>query len=329
MQIITPSRLHIALIDLNGSYGRVDGSIGITLENPSLSLTAEETDRDTHVEFSEKNLPQAVTAEYTRKITRAEQNIRRVLGLEQNFCFTVNSTYPTHSGLGSGTQIALATGKLMTEAAGLHLSAVELAKIVGRAGTSGIGTYGFDLGGFIADGGHSKKQKASFMPSSASDPVPPVLLGRYDFPEEWNIVLAIPKNTGLYLSGSAEINVFQTYCPVPKEDVKLLSHIIFMNMIPFLIEKDLEGLSAVLNRIQEIAFNKIEFRLQPPEVSSAMHIMRECGCPGVGLSSLGPTLFGVYDKHDLSVVKELEEKLGDYASFTVTKGQNHGAVLTK
>ncbi|HJJ46501.1 MAG TPA: hypothetical protein O0Y17_05430, partial [Methanocorpusculum sp.] len=91
----------------------------------------------------------------------------------------------------------------------------------------------------------------------------------------------------------------------------------------------LEGFSAVLNRIQEIAFNKIEFQLQPPEVSEAMHTMRECGCPGVGLSSLGPTLFGVYDRKDTTLLKELDERLGDYAAFTVTKGQNHGAVLTK
>ncbi|HJJ36632.1 MAG TPA: beta-ribofuranosylaminobenzene 5'-phosphate synthase [Methanocorpusculum sp.] len=328
MQIITPSRLHIALIDLNGSYGRVDGGIGITLEKPSFSLTAEPTDRDTSIDFSEKNLPTEVMGEYSRKITRAEQNIRRVCGIEDNFHFTVNATYPTHSGLGSGTQIALATGKLMTESAGMHLSSVDLAKIVGRAGTSGIGTYGFDFGGFIADGGHSKKQKSSFMPSSASEPIPPVLLGRYEFPEDWNIVLAIPKNNGLYLSGNAEINVFQTYCPIPKEDVKLLSHIIFMNMIPFLIEKDLEGFGKVLNRIQEIAFNKIEFQLQPPEVSAAMMTMRDI-VPGVGLSSLGPTLFGVYDKNDTTVIPELEEKLGDYATFLVTNGQNHGAVLTR
>ena len=328
MQIITPSRLHIALIDLNGSYGRVDGGIGVTLSKPSFSLTAKETDRDTTIEFLEPDLPQEVMGEYTRKITRAEQNIRRVLHLDQNFRFIVEKTYPTHSGLGSGTQIALATGKLMTESAGMHLTSVELAKIVGRAGTSGIGTYGFDMGGFIADGGHSKKQKESFMPSSASDPIPPVLLGRYDFPEEWNIVLAMPKHTGVYLSGSAEINVFQTYCPVPKEDVKLLSHIIFMNMIPFLIEKDLEGFSAVLNRIQEIAFNKIEFQLQPPELTEAMMTMREI-VPGVGLSSLGPTLFGVYHKNDTSVISELEDKLGDFATFMVTSGQNHGAVLTK
>ncbi len=327
MNITSPSRLHIALIDLNGSYGRVDGGIGVCLEHPSFSLTAEPSDRDTEIVFLNKNLPEAVTSEYTRKIVRAEQNVRMKLGLEENYTFTVNSTYPSHSGLGSGTQIALATAKLMTESAGLHMSSVELAKIAGRGGTSGIGVYGFDMGGFILDGGHNKKQKASFMPSSASEAIPPVLIGRYEFPEDWNIVLAIPKDDGVRFSGSAEINIFQTCCPLPKDEVKLLSHIILMNLVPFLIEKDLDGFGKCLNRIQEIAFNKVEFQLQPEIITERMMKMRDI-CPGVGLSSLGPTLFGVYDKNDTSVPKEIEEALGDSVNVIVTKAQNHGAVLT-
>jgi len=327
MQIKTPSRLHIALIDLNGSYGRVDGGIGVCLENPGFSLSAEPSDHDTEIVFREKNLPAAVTSEYTRKIVRAEQNIRTKLGLEENYVLTVNSTYPSHSGLGSGTQIALATGKLMTESVGIHMSSVELAKIVGRGGTSGIGVYGFDMGGFILDGGHSKKQKKSFMPSSVSEAIPPVLIGRYEFPEDWNIVLAIPKEDGERFSGSAEINIFETCCPIPKEDTKLLSHIVLMNLVPFLIEKDIEGFGKCINRIQEIAFNKVEFQLQPPIITERMIKMRDC-CPGVGLSSLGPTLFGVYEKKDTSVPKEIQEILGDSVDVVVTKAQNHGAVIT-
>ena len=326
MHIETPSRIHIALIDLNGSYGRVDGGIGLTIEKPGYAMTLAESDRNT-LEFTEKNLPQAVIDEYTLKINRAADKIRGQFGIEDSFAFTVNKTYPSHSGLGSGTQIALATAKLMTEHAGLHLSSVELAKIVGRAGTSGIGTYGFDLGGFIVDGGHSKKQKKDFMPSSASEPIPPALIGRYDFPEEWGIALVRPK-IGTYFCGREEINIFQTCCPLPKDEVKLLSHIIFMNLVPFLIEHDLEGFSACINRIQEIAFNKCEFQLQPPEVTNTMNLMKEAGIPGVGLSSLGPTLFGVYDLRDSSVIKEMEEALGDTADILLTKGQNHGAVLT-
>ena len=44
-------------------------------------------------------------------------------------------------------------------------------------------------------------------------------------------------------------------------------------------------------------------------------------------SQEGPTLFGVYDLHDSSVIKEMEEALGDTADILLTKGQNHGAVI--
>ncbi len=326
MYIDTPSRIHIALIDLNGSYGRVDGGIGVTIDKPGFSLSMQPDDAGTTIEFAEKNLAAEVTDEYTTKILRAAGFVREKFSIDEGLRFTVNKTYPSHSGLGSGTQIALATAKLMTENIGEHLPSVELAKIVGRGGTSGIGVHGFDLGGFIVDGGHSKKMKKDFMPSSASDPVPPVLIGRYDFPEEWGIALVRPK-IGKYFCGREEINIFQDYCPLPKDEVKLLSHIIFMNLVPFLIEHDLEGFSAVINRIQEIAFNKVEFKLQPPQVTAAMKTMREVGIPGVGLSSLGPTLFGVYEKKDTSLIDEMKEALGDTAEVMLTNGQNHGAVL--
>jgi len=100
-----------------------------------------------------------------------------------------------------------------------------------------------------------------------------------------------------------------------------------MNLVPFMIERDIEGFGKCLNRIQEIAFNKVEFQLQPPIITERMLQMREC-CPGVGLSSLGPTLFGIYDHEDTSVPKEIKEKLGDSVEIIVTKAQNHGAVIT-
>ena len=39
--VITPSRVHIALIDLNGSLGRVDGGIGLSLANPGFRISAQ------------------------------------------------------------------------------------------------------------------------------------------------------------------------------------------------------------------------------------------------------------------------------------------------
>ena len=35
MIIRSPSRLHLALIDMNGAYGRIDGGIGLTIKDPN------------------------------------------------------------------------------------------------------------------------------------------------------------------------------------------------------------------------------------------------------------------------------------------------------
>ena len=72
------------------------------------------------------------------------------------------------------------------------LNALDMAKIVGRGGTSGIGVESFENGGFIIDGGHKRVEKPSFLPSSASPATPPPIIARYNFPLDWKIILAIP-----------------------------------------------------------------------------------------------------------------------------------------
>ena len=326
MLIKTPSRLHIVLIDLNGSYKRVDGGAGLTLAEPAFILESEPADRGISIEFAPGVTDAVQKAAAEKKVLSGAQNMAAQLGLEEGFHFTVHQTYPAHSGLGSGTQMALAAGKLVSESAGRHFSSYELACIVGRGGTSGIGTYAFDMGGFIIDGGHSLKEKATFRPSSASDAKPPVLLGRYAFPEDWEVLLAVP-HQGTCYSGKEELNIFRDYCPLPKAEVEQMSHIVFMNMVPFVIEHDLEGFSYALDMIQTTAFNKLELQLQPPAVTKLMNDMRAAGAYGVGLSSLGPSVFTVFDKDNRDIVQATKDLLGDDGEVIVTKAQNHGAVL--
>ena len=42
MIIRAPSRIHMSLIDLNGSYRRVDGGIGLALADPQFVLEIEQ-----------------------------------------------------------------------------------------------------------------------------------------------------------------------------------------------------------------------------------------------------------------------------------------------
>ncbi|MDU9376964.1 hypothetical protein McpSp1_16080 [Methanocorpusculaceae archaeon Sp1] len=325
MLIKTPSRLHIALIDLNGSYARIDGGIGLTLENPKFILEAEPSDA-TAIEFAKtiSNCPERSAC--IGKVTAAAEKIISHFSLEEGYHFTVHQLYPAHSGLGSGTQMSLAAGKLITEQIGETISSVELATIIGRGGTSGIGVHAFDHGGFIADGGHSCKEKKTFMPSSASDANPPLLLGRYEFPEDWGVLLAIP-NKGACFSGKEELDIFQTHCPLPRHDVEQVSHLIFMNLIPFLLEKDIESFGHVLDQIQATGFNKVELTLQPPEVTNLMNAMRDAGAFGVGISSFGPAVFTVYDRSNQDIVASTREYLGDGGMVIATKAQNHGAEI--
>ena len=328
MMIKTPSRLHMTLIDLNGSYGRFDGGVGLTLANPHFILKSEETEKGITIGFDDNITNPEILDECITKISNSAERVINHFNIESGFHFQVKQAYFPHSGLGSGTQISLATGKLICEHIGQNILSPNLGAIVGRGGTSGIGTFSFDLGGFIADGGHSSKEKSTFLPSSASGARPPHLIGQYDFPEDWNILIALPSADNS-VTGNKEVNIFQHYCPVPKSEVEQVSHVVFMNLIPYLLEHDIENFGASIDMIQTRGFKKIEVSLQPPKLVNLMNFMRDNGAYGVGMSSFGPVTYTVYDKSNKDIVKATEEYLDGDGIVITTKAQNHGYELTK
>lgn len=329
MYIKSPSRLHLGLIDMNGSYGRLDGGIGLTIQDPNLCLYGETAEKGITVDFNDNFIfDDDIKMEYTQKITKAAQKVTDYYDVDEGFYFRVDKAYLTHSGLGSGTQIALSTGKLITEFIGQESNGYTLGKITGRGGTSGIGVFAFDYGGFIVDGGHSKKEKDSFLPSSASNASPPQLFGRYEFPEEWGVLLVILKSD-VSVNGQKEVNIFQDYCPIDRQEVELFSHLIFVNMIPFLLEKDLPCFGNVINKVQTIGFKNIEVKLQSDNIKNLMKKLTEIGAYAVGMSSFGPTVYSFYDESNKHIVDEIKDYVGDDGIVMTTKAQNHGHVLTK
>lgn len=178
LEIISPSRLHLALIDLNASLGRIDGGMGICLENPCTHIRAEKAESVEIVGFS-------------HLAYRMEAAASAVLPEGEGICIHVEKDVPAHVGLGSGTQAALCVAAAVNELYDLGMSVRELAIAVGRGGTSGIGVAGFETGGFLVDCGHRFSEKGSFSPSSASQAPPAPIIFREDFPD-WHIVLALP-----------------------------------------------------------------------------------------------------------------------------------------
>jgi len=324
MIIKTPSRLHMTLIDLNGSYGRADGGIGLTIDKPNFTLRCEAADNGITIDFNESINDEEIKKEAVKKISSSYEKIVHYFNFDDGFHFTVEEAYPSHSGLGSGTQMSLATAKLICEFNKVDMGSIALGAIVGRGGSSGIGMGAFDYGGFVVDGGHDLKDKGgSVLPSSVNPAKPPQLIGRYDFPNEWEMVVGV-SIADTTVTGMKEDDIFEKYCPVPKSEVEQLSHIIFMNLIPFLLEKNIEAVGDSINRIQQLGFKNVEVSRQAQNVRSLMENMREFGAYGVGMSSFGPAVYGLIDKYNKDVFEATQEYLGDEGFVFKAKAQNHG-----
>ncbi|ACX72598.1 beta-ribofuranosylaminobenzene 5'-phosphate synthase family [Methanocaldococcus vulcanius M7] len=324
MRIQTPSRIHMGLIDLNGSIGRVDGGIGLSLEEPNIKIKGKESN-DISIEF-EKNLIEKFGEEYLLSIKqRAKTIAERILNFinENGVDLKITSLFPAHSGLGSGTQLALGIGKLISKLYNRDLNGYEIAKIAGRGGTSGIGIGAFEYGGFLIDGGHSfgkGKDKEDFKPSSASKGVKPApIIFRHEF--DWDVVLIIPKGEHVY--GKKEVDIFKKYCPVPLNDVEKICHLVLMKMMPAVVEKNLDDFGEVVNKLQYLGFKKVELSLQSDIVKNLINELHKDVY--AGLSSFGPTIYAFGDKKlIIEKVNNVFDKYGVYGDIIITKVNNIG-----
>ncbi len=306
LRIVTPSRIHITLIDLNGSIGRVDGGIGFALNDPRVDITCEECD--------------TVYVEGGERFKRVAEKLYGIFG--RGIKIRVNSEYDSHVGLGSGTQISLAVASAFNEVYRLGLNVRRLAEITGRGGTSGIGVAVFERGGFVLDGGHSVKEKPYFMPSSHSKAKPPKVLVRYDMPD-WDVVVVVPNLKGFY--GRREVNLFQRYCPIPIEEVRIVSHVVLMKILPSIVEQDLDSFLEGIRIIQNHGFKRIEIDQYGDLI---WELIKD---KPVGMSSTGPAVYTVTDTNAKSIAREIEgyfEEKGFDAKTYITKPNNTGSRVT-
>jgi beta-ribofuranosylaminobenzene 5'-phosphate synthase len=293
MKIETGCRLHFGLIDLTSESNRVDGGIGLGLKSPGISLEAEESD------VLEVRGPTQDRAE------RAASAVMEEFGLDP-VKITIRQTIPQHRGLGWGTQLSLAAGFAVAEINNKNLSTRTMAEVVGRGGTSGIGTAVFTEGGFILDGGHSLDNKSGFLPSAASDVPPPPVLSRLEFPD-WHVKVFIPDSVGAY--GSDEVTVFDEECPIPVDEVQELTHIIIMKLMPSIVQNDYEMFKESINSIQFVGFKDRELDRQPDSLSLVKEL-QDMGY-AAGMSSLGPAVFVISPNPidvDYDSVKTIETK---------------------
>src|SRR5262245_16097725 len=284
------ARLHFGVLDLRGSRGRWFGGIGAAMAKPTLRLSASRADTLS---------AQGEDAERARGFARlflAHHHLRGGADIR------VHQTLPSHVGLGSGTQLALAVARALAELYGIESDARGLASAVGRGKRSAIGTWTFEDGGLVVEGGRR----------AGSDECGP-LIARVPIPSTWFCILAIPEGAP-GISGAGEAEAFSKLPAPPERDVERVAHIVLMSLLPALADADLQGFGRALTEVQEITgqwFTSVQGGTFAPGGSADLvRRLREWGASGVGQSSWGPAVYGIVEGHEAAT--RLAEHVVDY-----------------
>jgi beta-RFAP synthase len=269
----TYARLHLGFLDVSGSLGRHFGSLGLSIEAYRTQLRIR---------------PSSVVEARGPGAERAGAFARRILKdleITGGVDIHLDSAIPDHQGLGSGTQLALAVGRGITQLFDVDLSTREVAARLGRGKRSGIGVSAFDHGGFLLDTGVGEGSS-----------VPPVAV-RLPFPEAWRVVL-IMDSRGKGLHGSSEVSAFRDLPPFPRETAAHLCHLTLMQILPGIQEGDFDPVADGIAEVQRWVGDHFApaqgGRFTSKAVAETLAFAEACGHVGIGQSSWGPTGFVLF-----------------------------------
>jgi beta-ribofuranosylaminobenzene 5'-phosphate synthase len=272
VRVSAPARIHMGILSPSrATIGRLYGSLGVGVEEPR---TIAEVEQAGDI---------IVPSPYVRDYKPAIKKIINHYGLNGARVNVISAPRP-HTGLGSTTQLSLSIATAITRVYDLDVKPVELATILGRGEQSAIGTYVFEFGGFVAEGGRG--EKTSFPP----------LLFRYSFPEEWKFLIVVPESRSF--DESEERELFQN---MPSIDEKLIyeaSYRLLLGMAPAIVEKDIQSFGSNLTRLQEIVgrmFSSVQGGVFQHHSAEIVEWLRALGAIGVGQSSWGPAVYAIFD----------------------------------
>lgn len=294
--VTAQARLHFGFTNLTPQLGNVYGSIGVALDNPCARVTAIPAER-----FSAHGSKARQVEEYANLLADYH-------GVRWKARVEVEKTINSHSGLGSGTQMALATASALLKLHGMPLRMREAAGAMERGLRSGVGIAAFETGGCILDAGHPQLERPeSITPSS--------VLVRHDMPEGWRFILFLP-TVKPGLSGSEESSVF-TQLGETKEITSAICQKVMLEMLPALVNNDIRAFGQALTAIDTLTgmyFHKAQggtYRERLAE--NAVDALLSGGAYGVGQSSWGPCLYALADeKTSESVILAAEKFKLDY-----------------
>jgi beta-RFAP synthase len=311
VRISTSARLHFGFLDPSGRGERPFGSFGLAIDRPQTRLTL-------------KRAP-------ARRVTGVEcdragpylRTIAANLSMADHYHLHLDEAIPSHAGLGSGTQLALAIGAALASLEGLPLDLADIAATLERGRRSGIGIGTFGEGGAVLDGG------------PGSGDLPPILV-RVPIPADWRALLIFdPDCVGL--SGAKEIEAFALLPDFPAAETAELARRVTEDALPALAAADFHTFSEAVGAMQR-SMGAYFAPLQgsgpyvSKNVARMLDILARRGVTGIGQSSWGPTGFAFAPSQAEAerLLAELTANAsGTSLRFDIVPGRNEPATIER
>ncbi|MFY9629522.1 MAG: beta-ribofuranosylaminobenzene 5'-phosphate synthase family protein [Methylocystis sp.] len=308
VRVTASARLHLGFLDMHGGLGRKFGGLGLAISGFSTRLT---------LSRAETNRVEGAEAE---RALRLLQQAQAALAPDGRHHLDISEAIPAHSGLGSGTQLALAIAGALRRLEDLPADPASDAALMERGSRSGLGAGLFQDGGLVVDGGRG-----------GGGLTPPVI-ARLPFPAEWRALLVIDRHS-VGLHGDSEREAFSALPRFSEAHAGEICRRVLMQALPALVERDIGAFGEAISQIQIVvgdyfapAQNGRRFTSAAVETTVA-RLMRE-GATGGGQTSWGPTGFAfVASAAEAQRISErvLSDAEAAGVEIVIVEGLAHGA----
>lgn len=310
-------RLHFGFNNLSLAHERLYGALGVALDRPRLSL---------HIERNDS----IIAPNSSRPLVEAVCTQLGVPGAK----LTIDEPLPPHVGLGSGTQLALATTVGVADCYGQSVDVREIAPQLGRGGRSGIGVATFEAGGFVLDGGHPTARFTTNRPADGDWTVPPIA-ARHPIPDDWRFLIVLPAaEPGR--SGTAEDDSIRDVIErADSEPADRIAGRIVRDVLPAVASGNADRFGtavAEIGRLNGTWYADEQGGIYRPPVGEVVDALAdEPAVYGAGQSSWGPAVYGVTDIDHAAAARAAGDRAleaaGQDGDVIIAEGRNQGACV--
>jgi len=315
VRVAAGARLHFGFQNLSLARERLYGGVGVALEEPRVVIEAEPA--------AGVHCDDPVVTEHARTAV----DLLDVAGVD----VTVVERLPRHVGLGSGTQLALATLAAVAAAHDREPRLRERAPALGRGGRSGVGVAVAERGGFVVDGGHPTELFTAAPPADGAWTVPPVT-ARHELPTDWRFVVVVP-DADPGRSGDAEDESMRTV--VERADPGIaddIGGVLLRRVLPAAAEGDRATFGAgvaKLGRLNGAWYADEQGGVYRPPAGRLVDALSDCpAVTGTGQSSWGPAVYALTDAgmadEARSAARDALDAVGVDGRIVVTEPANAG-----